>query len=163
MSIRWFLLILSVLGMLLANCTQSMVERYSDKQICYRTRVFVDGWAQGYRAEGETHLGPYANFTAIRREISLTAKERPYLFAGKEDPRSCSARFPEVEAPLPEFYRSMQGVIPVPKFYGALLAGRNLPKAGPLINVDTLILIGIIAASTGAIMQTPPQQVIILN
>ena len=138
-----------------------MANRLTDQQICYRTRVFIDGWQLGFRAQGETHIGPYANFNAIQREIQLTMRDRPELF----DPNSeinCERRFPEVNAPLPQFVQAAEGVIPIPNFYRTIIAGGNphIPYSGPAGPGSVLILGLIAAAATGGLTApaaAPPQ------
>lgn len=141
---------------LLVGCTQSMQGRYTDQQICYRTRVAVDGWNLGYRAYGEGHFGPYANFMGLRREVQLTLRDRPDLYnAGNA--QSCATRFPEFGAPLPQFYQAAQGVIPLPDFYRTILAGGTprIPNQAA-IDGNTLLLLGLVAAAGGAFAPPPP-------
>ncbi len=147
----FFLLISSIL----VGCTTSMNGRLTDQQICYRTRVFLDGWYLGYRAYGETHIGPYANFMAMRREVELTNRERPELF-DLDNSENCEARFPEVNAPLPQFVRAAEGVIPIPMFYRTILAGDTpkVPDSGPAGH-GTVIALGLIAAAISGGVAAP--------
>lgn len=147
-------LIISVLFATLASCAQPLTNRYNDQQICYRARVFLDGWALGYRAFGESHFGTYNNFMGMREEFRLTMNKRPELFG--TGAQSCEARFPEVNAPLPEFVQKMEGVIPVPNFYRTLLAGQTPYIPNQQIQASTLVTLGLIAAAGGAFAPPPP-------
>lgn len=149
-------IIFSLLALTLTlGCTTSMQGRLTDQQICYRTRVFLDGWHLGYRAQGETHIGPYANFMAMRREVQLTNRDRPELF-DPNSPQNCERRFPEVNASLPEFVRHAEGLIPIPMFYRTILAGDmpHVPYSGPA-GPGTVLVLGLIAAAVSGGVAAP--------
>jgi hypothetical protein len=113
LSFNRFLMLVST-ALFVSACVNT--NTWSDKQVCFLERVWVDGKEQkgfgGARNPGESDVGLYSNWDTIEGLLSYNFRKRSL------SSQTCATRY-DTDRPQKAFVAELPSVLPMPRFYNA--------------------------------------------